>query len=287
MTASQQELLRGEIGLDRNVDGGEIGLRPPVPGEGLQGIVRSHSGIGQHVGTGPNVMGSQVRLRIVVAGVLTQRGGTHHLGAIGGGQVVQEGRVALLEGDGDGVVTFGGHRRHIGDHVRWALVNGEPAVEGCLDGGRRERRPIVEQDTPTELEGVDPLVGRDAPAGRQEADDPRGRRPRLVLQQALVSVGGQQQTLAGVVDVGIRWLTGILEEAHMEHPVGGGLGRRARGVAPTGGRAEDDGGHERHRRQRTTGVHPHRAAPEATDDEENGKDAKASTTSRVVRRAPA
>ena len=64
------QLLRRDVGDDRDVDLLEVRLGAPVVGEGGQLVVRADLGVGQRVRPGAQVVIGQVRLRVVGARVL-------------------------------------------------------------------------------------------------------------------------------------------------------------------------------------------------------------------------
>ena len=223
------QLLCGCVGDHRNVHTGEIRLGAPVVTERGQRVMRPDLGIGERVRAGAEVMGSQVGLRVIGPGVPLKSCRAHHAGAVRRRHVVQKRRIGPLQRDGDLVIPVSGNRVDVCHHVRRPLIDYQPPVERRLDRGRREGCSVVELHPLTQVKGEDPVVGRLGPSCGQQRLQFGILGRRLELQQAFVQVCGQQQTLSGVKDVGIRRLTRILQERHMQHLVGGcRVGRTAR-----------------------------------------------------------
>ena len=190
-------------------------------------------------------MGLEIGLVVVRPGMGSQRRRTLHDRPVRGCQVVEERRVGGVQVDDHGVGRRRLDRGHSGDHVGRPAVDRRTSGEGRCHRGRGERGAVVEEHALAELEGVGGSIVGHGPAGGERRDDDPAGRARLVLDQSLVEVAGQQQALTGVVDVGVRRLAGVLQEAELEGVAGRHARRRGRGSARTAGRQQhgDEGHH--------------------------------------------
>ena len=230
MIAARSPLLHGRgVGVDRQVDRGERRGSAPVAVEGLHLVPLADAGHGEPVGPSAGRVGAQVGLGVVLPCLLPQHRRTDHHGAVRGGEVVQEGRVRLVEPDHGGVLVGCLHGGDVLDHVGRAGTDREPPVERGLHGRRGERRAVVEGHALAEGEGVRRVVRRDLPARRQARDDTWGLDAGLVAHEPLVQVGGQRQPVARVVDVRVGRLANVVEQPEVQHAV--------RGCGRGGGRA--------------------------------------------------
>jgi hypothetical protein len=211
-----------QVGDDRQLDRLEVRRAAPPLRVGLHLVGRADVGPGERVRAGADVVGLQPLLRVVVAAVRGERGRAHHLGPVRRGEVVEERRVRRLELDNDLGRARRLDRRHVRHHVGRALVDGAAPVEGGLDGGGGEWRPVVERHALAQGEGVGGLVRRDLVGRRETGGDLRLVGSQLVRQQPLVQILGEDEPLAGVVDVGVRRLARVLQEAQVQHLVGRG-----------------------------------------------------------------
>jgi hypothetical protein len=91
-----------------------------------------------------------------------------------------------------------------------------------VDGSGGERRPVVEGHPLAQVERVHVVGGVDVPRLGQARRDLDGVGVVLVLDQTLIGIDHDRGAVVGVVDVGVRRLADVTQQADGQGAVGRG-----------------------------------------------------------------